>query len=180
MIDHTMPVLISELNARSRLIINPSIFGFVRKMLDLAPAAFYQRPASTRHHALDERKEGGNLLHTIRVVDMVLIIADVCVVRKREVDVLIASAVLHDMFRHGIDGKEEHSCDDHPSLVREVAEAHSLTCDDYETILAGVENHMGRWRQGPNLPRLTTPRLTLSNILHLADSIDARWLENLA
>ncbi len=175
MIDHTRPVLIAALNARSRLIIDPSIFGFVRKMLDLAPAAFYRRPASTRHHAFDEREEGGNLLHTIRVVDMVLIMADVCRIDNVSKDILVASAVLHDMFRHGIDGEQEHACDNHPALVRRVAEANNLTCRYYDNIMVVVEHHMGRWGSPP-----FTPRLSIEGILHIADSIDARWLEDLA
>ena len=172
---HTKDILIRELEARVKLIANPSIHNFVDKMLNLAPNAFYERPASTRHHALDEREKHGNLLHTVRVVDMALIMADVCRITEVNRDILVASAILHDMFRHGVDGKLEHSCLNHPLLVREVAEANNLTCRYYDTIMAAVESHMGRWGSLP-----FTPRLSIEGILHLADSIDARWLEDLA
>ncbi len=170
-----MADLMGELNARSRLIVDPSICVFVRKMLESAPAAFYERPASTHHHALDEREEGGNLLHTVRVIDLVLIMADVCRINKASKDILVASAILHDMFRHGIDGEQEYSCASHPALVRNVAEANNLMCRHYDAIMEAVEHHMGRWGSLP-----FTPHLTIKDILHLADSIDARWLEDLA
>lgn len=172
---HTEDGLIKELETRVKLIVNPSIRTFVDDMLELAPNAFYDRPASTRHHALDERDKHGNLLHTIRVVDLVLIMVDVCRVDKVSKDILVASAILHDMFRHGIDGEQEHSCASHPALVRNVAEANNLTCRHYDTIMVVVECHMGRWGSRP-----FTPNLTVKDILHLADSIDARWLEDLA
>lgn len=165
-------ILIGRLNERIKLISDPSIYGFVRKMLDLAPSSYYNRAASTRHHLPDERRQHGNLLHTIRVVDLAVVIADTCDMEKIKLDILIASAILHDMCRHGVDGNSEHSRKDHPQLVRKVAEEHNLSCVSYESIMRTIESHMGRWGDPP-----FTPDLMTGEILHIADAINARWLE---
>jgi len=161
-----------DLYRQVHLIFNPSIRDFVLSMLSYAPAGFYERPASTRHHLLDERGESGNLLHTIRVVKIVLILVDVSTIRDTEKDVLVASAILHDLCRYGLDGESEHSCSNHPSLVRIVAEEHSLTCDCYDLIMRIIENHMGRWGSPQFIPHIS-----LDGVLHFADCICARALE---
>ena len=166
--------LIVELNNRIRLISNVSIFNFVRKMLDVVPPAFYERPASTDHHALDERGECGGLLHTIRVIDLVLVMANSCNMNQIRKDILVAGASLHDSCRHGLDGKSEHSVEDHPLLVRKLAEEHNLYCDCYDSIMGVIESHIGRWGKPP-----FTPYVDLETILHLADCINAHWLEDL-
>lgn len=161
-----------DLYRQVHLIFNPSIRNFVLDMLSYAPAGFYERPASTRHHLPDERGESGNLLHTIRVVNMVLVLVDVSTIKGVEKDVLMASAILHDLCRYGLEDEFEHSCRNHPSLVRRVAEDHSLTCDCYDLIMRIIENHMGRWGDPQFIPHIS-----MDGMLHIADCICARGLE---
>lgn len=164
--------LVRELQARVKLIGSSSVVGFVLKMLDHAPNTFWELPASGRHHPLDERGEHGNLLHTLRVVDMSLAIVDACSGSQVVKDILVAGAILHDLCRHGLFGESERSRKDHPLLVRKLAENNNLTCDYYSEIMRIVENHMGRWGEPP-----FNPNLGLDEILHLADHVCAHLQE---
>lgn len=161
-----------DLYRQAHLIFDPSIRDFVLDMLSYAPPGFFEQPASTEHHPLDERGESGNMLHTIRVVNMVLLLIDISTIRGIERDALLASAILHDLCRHGLEDEYERSCPDHPFLVRKVAEGHSLTCDCYDLIMRIIENHMGRWGSP-----LFIPHISLDGVLHIADCIEARLPE---
>ena len=161
-----------ELYRQVQLIFDPSIQNFVLDMLSCAPPGFFERPASTRHHPLDERGESGGLLHTIRVVKVVIIITDISTTVGIEKDVLLASAILHDLCRHDLDGESEHSCKDHPQLVRRLAEKHGFSCDRYFLIMRIIGNHMGRWGSPKFIPHMSSDA-----VLHFADSICARALE---
>lgn len=164
--------LIAELGARVKLIGNPSVRIFVQRMLSRTPNAFYTLPASYRHHLYDERRKHGNLLHTLRVVDIVLLIADACNASQGARDILTAGAILHDVCRRGIFGETRQSRKDHPQLVRKLAEYNGLTCDYYNEIMGIVENHMGRWGEPPHYTHIG-----LDEALHLADCIEAHLLE---
>ncbi len=168
----TIASLKIELYRQVHLIFNPSIRDFVLDMLGYAPAGFFERPASTRHHPLNERGEGGNLLHTIRVVKVVLIITEISTIKGDEKDVLVASAILHDVGRYGLDGESERSCKNHPRLVRKLAEDHKLDCDHFHLIMRIIGNHMGRWGSPQFIPHIS-----LDGVLHFADCICARALE---
>ncbi len=161
-----------DLYRQVHLIFDPSIRDFVLNMLSYALPGFYERPASTRHHPLDERGEGGNLLHTIRVVKVMLVLVDVSTIKGVERDVLVASAILHDLCRYGLEDEFEHSCKNHPSLVRKVAEEHSLSCDCYDVVMRIIENHMGQWGDPQFIPHIS-----MDGMLHIADAVCARALE---
>ena len=161
-----------ELYRQVHLIFNPSIRDFVLDMLSYAPEGFYERRASRNHHSLDERGEGGNLLHTIRVVNMVLIIIDLSTVKGISKDVLIASAILHDLCRYGIKDEFEYTHESHPHLVRRLAEDHSLTCDQFYLIMRIIGAHSGRWGSPQFIPHIS-----LDGVLHFADSIEDRLPE---
>jgi len=161
-----------DLYRQVHLIFNPTIRDFVLNMLSYAPAGFFERPAGTVHHLLDERGEGGNLLHTIRVVSVVLVIIDISTIKGIEKDVLIASAILHDLCRYGIEDEFDYSHESHPQLVRRMAEDHSLTCDQFYLIMRIIENHMGRWGEPSFIPHIS-----LDGVLHFADCIEAHLPE---
>ena len=157
---------------QANLIDNSSIRDFVLTMLSYASTGFYERPASTRHHPLDERGEGGNLLHTARVVNMVLVLAEISTMEGVEKDALVAGAILHDLCRYGLEDEFERSCKNHPLLVRRVAEEHSLSCDCYDLIMRIIENHMGQWGNQQFIPHIS-----IDGMLHIADTVCARGLE---
>lgn len=156
-----------DLYRQVHLIFNSSIRDFVLTMLSYAPEGFFKRRASTEHHLPDERGENGNLLHTIRVVNMVLIIVDISTIKGDDKDVLIASAILHDLCRYGIDDEFDYSHESHPHLVRKLAEDRSLTCDHFFLIMRIIGNHMGRWGSPSFIPHIS-----MDGVLHFADCIE--------
>ncbi|MBA7704932.1 hypothetical protein ES703_113755 [subsurface metagenome] len=162
--------LVAELYSQIELISNSSIRSFVQDMVSLGRASFFTQPASRDHHLPDERGESGNLLHTIRVVKIVLVLVDACSMTKDSKDVLVASAILHDLCRYDLEG--EYSGTDHPMLVRKMAEEYGLTCSFYELIMDMVEKHMGKWGDPP-----FTPKVGMDAILHLADCVEAHLPE---
>ncbi|GAH76565.1 unnamed protein product, partial [marine sediment metagenome] len=103
---------------------------------------------------------------------MVLIFIDISTIKGIEKDALIASAILRDLCQYGLNDEFEHSCKDHPSLVKRLAEEHSLTCDNFYLIMRIIENHMGRW----GYPQFI-PHISLDGVLHFADNIEAKLPE---
>lgn len=164
--------LVVELYSQIELISNPSIRNFVQDLVGLGRSSFFTRPASRNHHLPDERGESGNLLHSIRVIKIVLVIADACSVTEDVKNILVAAATLHDLRRYGPKDEFDYSCENHPLLVRKMAEEHSLSCDYYELIMRIVENHMGKWGKPP-----FAPNVGLDEVLHLADCIEAHLPE---
>jgi len=166
---------------------NASIREFTCEMICRLPSS-WERPASRRHHLLDEREEYGNLLHTIRVASLCRMITSMVDVRfefdyprlflspEIKADILLSASILHDMCRHGLDGESAESAesvDNHPQLVREFANKHNLSCDCFDTIMLVIESHMGKW----TVPEPIHLSIDICTALHLADSIIARWAE---
>lgn len=162
--------LVVELYSQVELISNPSIREFVQDMVSLGRSSFFTQPASRDHHLLDERGESGNLLHTIRVVKIVLVLVEACSMTKDSKDILVASAILHDLCRYSLKG--EYSGEDHPALVRKMAVEHGLSCEYYELIMRIMENHMGKWGDP-----VFTPSIGMDEVLHLADCVEAHLPE---
>ncbi len=162
--------LVVELYSQIELISSTSIRVFVQDMVSLERSSFFTQPASRNHHLLDERGESGNLLHTIRVVKIVLMLAEACGMTRDPKDILIASAVLHDLCRYDQEGK--HIGKGHPLLVRKLAEEYGLVCSFYELIMDMIEKHMGKWGDPP-----FTPNIGMDAILHLADCVEAHLPE---
>lgn len=151
------------------LINNVEIANFTRKLLDAAPNTFWTAKASRNHHPLDEKGNGGNLLHTVRVVKLVRIMAEGCQLDQIDVDILTSAAILHDICRYGLTGTEDFTTADHPQLVRELARINKVSCPRSVDVFVLIERHMGKWGDKPY-----NPEITPSAILHMADVVSAR------
>jgi len=145
------------------------IKNFTKVLLSKAPPQFWYGRASREHHPPDERGQYGNLIHTIRTVKLVSMMLESCDARPIICDIVTSATVLHDLCRNGLEWENEHSVPEHPHLVRELAESHSISCGHSETIFGLIETHMGRWGDPPHIPSVS-----YSGIIHLADMISAR------
>ena len=152
------------------LIDDTGINTFTIKMLDVAPASFWLRPSSVNHHPLDERMPYGNLKHTIRVCHTVNVLGDVMGSFYPQItkDMMMSSASLHDIGRHGIDGDADKSVPDHPKIPRRIADKYGISCVQSETIFQMIEKHMGIWGEQKFAP-IIEPWVAL----HVADAICA-------
>ncbi|HJS83546.1 MAG TPA: HD domain-containing protein [Nitrososphaera sp.] len=172
--------LLDEIN----LIFDQGIRQFVRSLLVKAEE-FWVIPASFsgKHYPPDERKEGGNVVHTQRVVRLVRILAESQERSSHEIDILTAAALLHDLLKGKTqDGKLEYDSM-HPYAVDSfvnwargedeqfnVSGASTTTLIDDSSlahILRLIRCHMGIWSPIPE----TIPLSQLEWYLHYADRI---------
>lgn len=151
------------------LIHDPEIQKFTIDMLEVLPGVFWTAKASRNHHPLDERGSEGNLIHTVRVVKLCRILAECRRADQIEVDILTSAAALHDGGRYDLDGKAPYTVENHPHLIRELANTKGLTCPHAEEVFTHIERHMGMWGD----PTYSMA-VTFSTILSLADSISSR------
>lgn len=167
------PSHINNLKAELYDIVNSistdSIREFTKQMLKYAPEASWARRASKNHHLEDERVEGGNLLHTIRVAKTVVILCDACDYGQTSRDIMLSAAVIHDMFRYGAKGESDFTVDEHPLIPVEVAVEHKIESPYRDIILKAVVYHMGKYGPRPVIPQLTT-----LDILLVADAVNAK------
>lgn len=162
-------MIADELNQLVQSISDDEIRRFTEQMLVAFPSAFWTNRASRNHHPPDERGTGGNLLHSVRVVKLVRILAETCKTGQLGVDILTSAASMHDGCRYGLDGAAGYTIEEHPHLIRKLAMAKGITCKYSDAIFTIIENHMGIWGDPQFLPDLTP-----SAILCVADTISAR------
>lgn len=170
---------------------------------ELAPKEVVFMPSSSTgtHHPQDERVLGGWVMHGKRVVLMCKHLARVFDLPSYETDVLVAAAIVHDLYQYG-DGhitllgqlKTGHLKTDvsHAAKLAEdiVGSELLVSCNYAETIVLReiadtVRWHSGRWgseRDGENFSRALahvwekggSPPSKLGFILHLADYVASR------
>lgn len=107
------------------LITNQNIVSFVRAVLLKAPDAFWSIPStftSEDQRPPDELLEGGNVLHTKRVVQIARILGDGRGLEVDELDVLIAAAILHDITKAGVSNEQTEHDPMHPYTVDFIVE----------------------------------------------------------
>lgn len=174
------------------MIKDQSVRYFVRSVL-LRCDTFWTIPSSFsgRFHPPDERGEGGNVLHTKRVVRLVSILCESYASEALDRDILIAAAILHDITK-GMKWEEDSEPRFDPMhpytvdrLVRYVIEddrVHAaenqsssigIEAKTVESILRAVRCHMGMWSPIPE----TYPITKQDIILHVADHVAAKLHE---
>lgn len=112
---------------------------------------FYTIPSSTsgKYHPQDELGEGGLILHCKRVCQFALEFARMKDMESAERDLLIAAALLHDLYRCG-DGSELKSDERHPiyiynALIQGLPDW-PIELQDFLSVLSVVcLLHTGRW-----------------------------------
>ena len=148
------------------LIRSKELRELVRRVVDQLPEAFWKREASKMYHPADERGEGGNLIHTLRVIKVADRILDTTTYNSLARDVMRGGAILHDSQRHGPDGSSRVTVKEHPRLAKALLD--SLVEEQVPGVkeLGSIlEKHMGKF-QNPSYPVSEIP---LSDILHIAD-----------
>lgn len=177
--------LLDEIN----LIVDESIRSFVRSIL-IRNDLFWKIPSSFsgKYHPSDEHGEGGNVLHTKRVVRIASYMSESYSLSQEEKDIVIAACLLHDLCK----GVHEGGSDDcrydpmHPYTVGKfisacqekdkkfASESESSTLflseDIVQSILRLVRCHLGPWSPIPE----TYPITYLDYIVHLSDNIASK------
>lgn len=176
--------LLEEIN----LIKDQGIRSFVRSVLLNVPN-FWLMPGGRKHHPADERQEGGNVLHTQRVVRICSILSEAFSAIEVEYDVLIAAALIHDVTKYvdwsgdgqlTYDRMHPYTLDRLIDNIQDQEEKHNplearstiRDCDPdvVDTILHIVRTHLGVWSPIPETHPLSMADWTL----HLADNIASK------
>lgn len=179
-----MPVL-EEVN----FIVDEGVKSFVRSIL-LRAQSFWVIPSSFsgKYHPADEHNEGGNVLHTKRVVRAAKILCESYSLSQEDSDLVIAACLLHDVTKGTkLDGDDSFHYDPmHPYTVgrlvkrcqeddkKYASESESSTIflseDVVQTILRMVRCHLGPWSPVPE----TIPITYMDMIVHIADNIASK------
>ena len=167
------------------LIQDQGIIGFVKAVLLKAPQHFWTMPSafsSTEECPPDELDKGGNLLHTKRVVRIVMDLAMCQNMDQEDTDRLIAAAILHDVSKGGF-GDQPRYDDMHPYTVdtlvevirsiefKRASEGESAimwaNIEDVDAILRIIRCHDGLLSPIPE----TIPITPVEWILHFANTV---------
>jgi HD superfamily phosphohydrolase YqeK len=151
-----------------------SIKVWTEAMLSVAPAAFWDKAASStgKYHKADENGVNGQVVHTLRVCAVVVHLVNMEKLTVVERDILLSAAVIHDICKYGVDGKTEHTLLEHPLLVDKLRQNSIVllpSCAFDQAIIETVEQHSGRWSSEPILNPTK-----LGKLLHIADFVASR------
>lgn len=170
--------ILAPLLAEIDLIDDGAVKHFVRQVLLSADPHFWTIPSSFsgKHHPADEHGEGGNVLHTKRVVRACKLICESQERGPFETDIMIAAAILHDLTK-GIKKGEEFEYDPlHPYTVDwRALKVDTVLEDEFvQQILRLIRTHLGIWSPIPE----TIPMSSLEWSLHLADNLASKmhWI----
>lgn len=144
-------------------IADDNILTVVLSIMENVPEHFYLMPSSKFHHPLDERGRGGLALHTRRVVWAVESICESRRINGVRKDLLISSAILHDIAKFGLGETPLVKIDKlHPKVAADFIRPHS------EEIAELVLTHMGYWGNEYGIPEPITED---GWFLHYADCV---------
>jgi hypothetical protein len=183
--DKILKPLLTEIN----YIFDEGIKSFVRSIL-LRSKSIWVIPSSFsgKYHPMDEHNEGGNLLHTQRVVRAAKLMCESYSLGKEDTDIVLAACLLHDVTKGiMIDGEDSFHYDPmHPYTVGKLvkqcqdddvkyaSESQSSTVflseDIVQSILRLVRCHLGPWSPVPE----TIPITYMDMIVHMADNIASK------
>lgn len=139
---------------------------------------FFTVAASTsgKYHPQFDLGDGGLVRHTRCVVFFAECLAESSMFSDHDRDLLIVSALAHDIKKLGNDGSQ-HTVGNHPEVaakyVKEIVETKGIEISevDLNTIMGMVHSHMGKWGQKDGMP---LPKTTLEIALQNADYIASR------
>jgi len=167
---------------------NNEIREFVTEVLKVAPAYFWEEPASStgKYHHEECASIGGLVKHTKFATRFAIIIFNKDYEYgahnffTTEQDIIIAALLLHDLCKKGI-VEEANTRYDHPLLVRELIEKHhphikeNLASIHYDNIMKAIEAHMGNFntdKEGNVINK--KPQNALQQFVHMCDVLGSR------
>ena len=168
-------------------IVNPKIKAIAEQGVALIPDYFYHVSASSpgKYHPNYTLGDEGLYRHVkaaVKTARMLFGCESVFTFSPDEQDLIIASLILHDGWKQGIDGSSGYTLHEHPMIASEVLyecvrvnggeEVYFL-----EAICANIESHMGQWNRDPYKKGnvvMPLPRTKMEKYVHLCDYIASR------
>lgn len=165
-------MLKAKLIEATSFILNKSLREYVKNKLETAPDYFYNSGASgtLKHHPQATHKEGGLMLHTYLVFQCAkeLALMPMFNLKRKEVDIVLAAALLHDIYKQGVEDCGGPTRKDHGKICYEI-----VLADGFPEVAKCVLTHLAE--HGKNQPYTPAER-----ILAMADRVMSRtWLNSL-
>lgn len=165
---------------------NITIQNLVMEALNNVNDEFFKAPASStgKYHPEYSLGEGGLVRHTISAVWFANTLWELEQNKINnenwlyERDLIIASLILHDTCKSGINFENKYTVHDHPLLVKDLLSEQELNEDEikkWNEINDIISSHMGEWntndRSSIILPKPTTK---LQKFMHMCDFLASR------
>ena len=165
-------------------ILNPKIKEFTEKALNNLPEYFFSIPASSsgKYYPKYALGEEGLVRHTKAAVRIAIEMfrLDVFKYTENEKDMIVASLILHDGCKSGINNSS-HTVTEHPLIVanmlRNNQEINSCIDDNTLNMIVGnIESHMGQWQFDYKTKRevLPRPKSKIQHFVHWCDYLASR------
>ena len=168
-----------------KYISNENLRNFAEELIANANDYFFVVPASSsgKYHPQFDLGDGGLVRHTRCVAFYAKCIAESREMNQEETDLLIISALAHDIKKQGENSK--YTVHEHPTLasdyVNEIAKKFSnrqITKKQIQMICGAVASHMGKWGHNAEFIRgkepLPLPSNEFERALQAADYIASR------
>lgn len=188
---------ISAFKGSFQLIHNEKIRKFIKWVTVNAPDYFFEIPASStgKYHPKYSLGEGGLLRHTLGAIVFANHLFPLYNFNQLEQDLIIASLIMHDMAKNGIEienGKvvqeSNYTVAKHPLIICEYVEYLYKTSSDvdediifvfnnyWDIIKSNVQSHMGIWNKDYKTKEeiLPKPVTESERFTHLCDYLASR------
>lgn len=169
-------LFLDELN----LIKDDEIRSITKEVLDVLPLdPFLYKGASSsgKYHPVECRGAFGLTIHTKYAVQAGLVLLDQDVnldEDEHDKDLIISALILHDGFKYGISGTEQHTVSDHPDLIADFLlerykneDPNSNRAFYFHKLSELTRSHHGRWGKSPCNNRC-------KEYVHIADMMASR------
>ena len=148
-----------------------------RLLDDVVPDYFWLVAASSsgKYHPWYSLGYGGLVRHTKAAVKIASDLLELEQYRHLSKDYILAALILHDTFKHGLNG-EQYTVFEHPLVAASQVYKNCLPefKDDMYEISVLIASHMGQWTSVENKPILPAPVTEDQKFVHLCDFLASR------
>ena len=163
------------------LIKNENVRNFVKNFLNTVPDYFFTTAASStgKYHPDYALGEGGLVRHTKAATRIAneLFRVNMFLYNDIEKDLIIASLILHDTYKHG-KNNSVYTVAEHPTIAsQEILNSPLEINQEYrEAIANNVASHMGQWNTDYKTQKeiLPLPKTKMQNFVHICDYLASR------
>lgn len=167
-------------------IVTPEIRRIAEQGVALIPEYFYHVPASSSgkyHPAYAVIPDGGLYQHVkaaVAIAQMLYRCESVFHFTQIEKDLCLASLILHDGWKQGVDGSGGHTLHEHPVLAQEILLECIIPEDEVSReylylIGENISSHMGQWNTNARSKVvLPVPTTKMQKFVHLCDYLASR------
>lgn len=161
---------------------NPIVREIVEEGVALIPDYFYHVPASSSgtYHPSYTVGDGGLYRHVQAAVSIAKMLFRIYEFTDLEEDMIVASLILHDGWKQGVDGSGGKTLHSHPViasdiLIKRVVQSSEIKTEFIHIICSNIASHMGQWTTSEwDSTILPEPKTDMQKFVHLCDYIASR------